>query len=481
MLLTAWLAWRVTLRVRSPHRSAASADAVGVLWCAAVFCVTVWSFAALAGMLGRYRYLAWVALVAAVLFAIGIAGIPFFDLPVIRLLGQDVQMAIAIPESTRFRLRARVAVPCAVGAAALALAGSGAMASTLAQRMTARERVFALVALIAVSTISYTLDPKPVQPPFEITGRRAIRGSMDARRRAADRNVRCRAARLLARTIADDADSLIDALDLGVHPPVFVLPQQGLDRDVMQRAAFERSRRHRIEGRTECALRPRPNAGPAFAASRRDAQPRVERGPPRAARRACDVLGAARGRSGARAMVATRRGRRRAVAGGCPHGMGADHRAARRVSVPCDRVQCVRHPRAASWQRRRPTVDEGDIRHAKRRRASAARATPCCRARRSGVDWASLAAAARARGARASATRRARARPLLDAAVDWRSTAGQGIAIETTLSGAARYAAYYVCCPPHGRRTPATMSRLDVLGSSAMLPLSPRATRVCSR
>ena len=43
------------------------------------------------------------------------------------------------------------------------------MASTLAQRMTARERAFALVALIAVGTISTTLEPKPVQPPFAIT------------------------------------------------------------------------------------------------------------------------------------------------------------------------------------------------------------------------------------------------------------------------------------------------------------------------
>ena len=114
----------------------------------------------------------------------------------------------------------------------------GAMASTLAVRMTARERAFALVALIAVGTISATLEPKPVQPPFEITrgerfeGRWTRVGVLPSGALDAD------AARGLAREIADDSDALIEALDLTAHPPVFVLAQQGMDRHVMQRAAL---------------------------------------------------------------------------------------------------------------------------------------------------------------------------------------------------------------------------------------------------
>ncbi len=91
-----------------------------------------------------------------------------------------------------------------------------------------------------------------------------------------------------------------------------------------------------------------------------------------------------------------------------------------------------------------------------------------------GVDWTSLAAAAaaardKARERHAEALAR---RPAVTAAVDWRRSAERGIAIETTLSGAARYAAYYRVLYPWTADA-GDMSRLDVLGSSAVLPLSP--------
>ncbi|HWN38842.1 MAG TPA: hypothetical protein VNP02_10120, partial [Gammaproteobacteria bacterium] len=144
MLLTALVAWRVALGYVRRTEVLETADAIGVLGCTAAFAVTIWSFAALAGMLGRYRYLAWAAVIIAALLAMNVAGIPLFDLPVVRLLGQGVQMATALPETSAFVEAAVVAVLSAAGAAVLALVGSGAMASTLAQRMTARERAFAL-------------------------------------------------------------------------------------------------------------------------------------------------------------------------------------------------------------------------------------------------------------------------------------------------------------------------------------------------
>ena len=89
-----------------------------------------------------------------------------------------------------------------------------------------------------------------------------------------------------------------------------------------------------------------------------------------------------------------------------------------------------------------------------------------------GVDWDSLAAAAAAARERARERHAAALaqRPRLDASVDWRNNAGQGIVIETTVSGAARYAAYYGALSPWAADAGA-MSRLDVLGSSAVLPL----------
>jgi hypothetical protein len=92
--------------------------------------------------------------------------------------------------------------------------------------------------LLAVGIVSYSLQPKPVRPPFEITqgerfqGRWTRAGVLPVATFDAD------SARSLARAIAEDADALIEALEIGIHPPVFVLPQQGLDRHVMQRAAL---------------------------------------------------------------------------------------------------------------------------------------------------------------------------------------------------------------------------------------------------
>jgi hypothetical protein len=113
------------------------------------------------------------------------------------------------------------------------------------------------------------------------------------------------------------------------------------------------------------------------------------------------------------------------------------------------------------------TAPKDDVRVLLERRPAATLAA-------AGLDWAWLTAAASA--AREAARERHAAalsrRPTLAAAVDWRSTAGQGIAIETTVSGAARYAAYYSVLSPWATDE-GEMSRLDVLGSSAVLPLSP--------
>ena len=97
-----------------------------------------------------------------------------------------------------------------------------------------------------------------------------------------------------------------------------------------------------------------------------------------------------------------------------------------------------------------------------------------------GVEWPALAAAAEA--ARAQARERhadalAR-RPEIVASVDWSESPGRGIAIETMVTGVPRYAAYYQLLNPWTADV-GYMPRLDVLGTSAVLPLSPpRDSRV---
>jgi hypothetical protein len=97
-----------------------------------------------------------------------------------------------------------------------------------------------------------------------------------------------------------------------------------------------------------------------------------------------------------------------------------------------------------------------------------------------GVNWDELAADAAAGrdAARARHAAELARRPQVTASVEWHSTPGRGNEIETTLTGAPRYAAYYRVLTPWTTDA-GDMPRLDVIGSRGVLPLSPpRAARV---
>jgi hypothetical protein len=474
MLLTTSFAWGVALQSARRAEVIASSDALGVLECAAAFSVAVWSFAALAGMLGRYRYLAWGAVAIAALLAINVAGVPFFYLPVIRLLGQDLQMATALPEAAAFVYALAFASLSAAAAAALALVGSGAMASTLAQRMTARERAFALVALIAVGTISTTLEPKPVQPPFAITRGERFEGRWTRVGVLPSGTLDAGSAQSLARAIADDSDALIDALDLRIHPPVFVLAQQGLDRHVMQRAA--------LDAADGIVLKVAPNAPTEnvrmLVAHSLVADATFGRAMKDDRHVLLDGLAtywplrdddAARERWWLRAA---------AIAEPQPPGyltawaetserLGECESLALAFSVYDTLAQRLGRDATLESMRDLFIEPKDDVRVLLER-------SPAKSLAAAGVDFSWLAEAASAARERARARHAGELarRPMLAAAVDWRNTAGRGIEIETKLSGAARYAAYYRVLSPWTTDA-GEMPRLDVLGASAVLPLSP--------
>jgi hypothetical protein len=383
-------------------------------------------------------------------------------------------MATALPESSAFVWALVIAALCAAGAATLALVGSGAMASTLARRMTARERAFALVAVIAVGTLSYTLEPKPIQPPFEITegervtGRWTRVGVLPTAAFSAD------SARSLARAIAADVDTLIDELDVAVHPPVFVLPQQGLDRHVMQRASLGAADGIVLKVAPNAPL---PNVRMLVLHSLL-ADATLGRGMKEDRHALLDGLAAywaLRDDEAARELWWLRAA---AIAEPLP----ADHLTAwARTSEQLSECQALalafsvldtlveRVGRGAAMEALKEIfrAPNDDVRVLLERRPAAVLAAV-------GVDWESLAedsAAARAR-ARVRHAAALASRPTVDASVDWRSTPGQGIAIETTVSGAARYAAHYRQLLPWTADA-GEMPRFDVLGPRAVLPLSP--------
>jgi hypothetical protein len=414
------------------------------------------------------------------LLTLDVAGVPFYDLPVIRLLGEDMQMATALPERSAFIHALIVTAVCAAGAAALALVGSGAMASTLAQRMTARERAFAFVSLLAVGTIGYALEPKPVQPPFEITEGERVRGRHTRVGVLPTAAFPGTAARELASTIAEDVDSLIEAMDLRIQPPVFVLPQQGLDRHIMQRAALNATdgivlkvapnvARENVRMLVLHSLVGDATLGRGLKEDRhvlldglvsywalRDDDAVRERWWLRAAALdeplPADYLTAW-------ARTSERLGECQALALSFSVFDTLVQRAGRDATLQAMK-ELFREPTddARVIFERRPTTTLAAL----------------------GVDWdwlASASAAARdgARERHAAALAR---RPAIEAAVDWRASPGQGIAIETTVQGVPRYTAYYRELSPWTADV-GEMPRLDVLQPSAVLPMSPsRSARV---
>lgn len=474
MVLTTALAWYFAVRFAARTEVLASSAALGTLLCAATFSVAVWSFAALAGMLGRYRYLVWGAVAAAGLLAVDVAGVPFYELPVIRLLGQDVQMGIGLPERAAFVHALAIIVISTAGAAALALAGSGAMASALAQRMTARERVFGIVALIAVATVGYTLEPKPVQPPFDMAGGERYEGRHTRAAVLPTSSFDADAARALARMLATDADEFIDALGLTIHPPVFVLPQQGLDRHVMQRAA--------LRAADGIVLRVAPNAPTEsvrmltmhslLADATRDRGMKEDR---HALLDGLAAYWALRDDAAVRERWWLR-------AAALPDPLPPDHLTAWAATSErfgeCQSLALAFSTFAALVERRGVDTALQAVREILREPPDDARAvferSPAAVLAASGIDWdwlASAAAEARASARERHAETLAR-RPSITASVEWRESPGQGTAIHTSLIGVPRYVAYYGVLLPWTADV-GDLSRFDVLGSSAVLPLSP--------
>jgi hypothetical protein len=237
-------AFSITLRQKRAEEVIGWSDAWPVLVATLAFITAVWSFAAMAGMLGRHRYTAWIALITLLAVTLEAGGLATDEIPVLRLLGQHVAMGRIA--SFRAVLEALgVSVVFTAAAAALALVGSGAMASALSRRMTARERVFMLVSVFAAGFLYQTLKDQRSKPVFVMKdavyahSNYAFFGVMTTLSFDKER------AQALAHVLRSDVEDLLAALryPLGAIKEhtfrgVFVLPQEGLDRFVLERAAL---------------------------------------------------------------------------------------------------------------------------------------------------------------------------------------------------------------------------------------------------
>jgi hypothetical protein len=187
----------------------------------------------MAGLLGRYRYVAWMVL-GLFYFFLSQASVPGPESPLVDLLSEAIAMARA-PVPARPLLEALVViVGSAVTTAALGLGRSGSMAAMLAKRMTGRERAFVISALMVAVFVASRLKKERELPPFELASatRSGLVGVMKTDELTDDQ------ARALGQAVARDVDSLAERFQLEKRPSIFLLPQRGLERTLTQRATL---------------------------------------------------------------------------------------------------------------------------------------------------------------------------------------------------------------------------------------------------
>lgn len=478
-LLAAGLAWLVTLRSIRRIEVLSLNDALGPLLAVSTFWFTAWCFAAMAAMLGRYRYVVW-ALAVLVFFALADSGIGLNELPLLRLLGSDVQMARELPDPSAFVVALAIALVSLAGAAALALVGSGAMSAALARRMTSRERVFVLVGLTAVATLSSLLERGPELPPFEITEGEKVDGRFANVGVLPTADLGAAAARELALTLADDVDALIDALSLDIRPSIFVLPQRGLDRYTMQRASTSGSEGIVINMAPD-APRDRVRALIGHAVIADATHARAFRDDRHVLLDGLSAYWAVRDDEASRELWRLRAAAvtRSLQAADLTHWAETMERLGECVSLAVafavfeTLVERIGVHGAVALQRGIFSTPHDDVRVLFERKPGALLAE-------SGIDWGALAEQTQAALERVRERHGAvlAARPSVAARIEQRSRPGRGTEIEVRLDGADRFTVHYERLRPWAGAVGET-PRLDARGGRTLLPLSPtRGDRV---
>ena len=178
----------------------------------------------MAGMLGRHRYTVWIA----VLFTIGAAAdvgqLSPDDMPVFRLLGDRTAMARGPVPTPDLLWALAITLACVLAAAALALIGSGAMASALSRRMTARERVFTLVAALVAGFVYVAIEGKRQKPPFEVVDATYVQGKHARVGVMATADMAGEQLLSLSSRIAADVDRVLELVGVPTNKPaIFVM------------------------------------------------------------------------------------------------------------------------------------------------------------------------------------------------------------------------------------------------------------------
>ena len=478
--VTTGIAWRLNLGWQRRTEVITGQQAAVVLVQALCFSLVTWAFCAMAGVLGRYRYLASIGLVVVVASIGASTGIALHEFHVLSLLGPQFKMAQPVTSWSDAYQALALAGLFTGAAASLALLGSGGITSALAKRMTARERVFVLVAILAAITLVSALEDKHRKPAFVLAGAEHATSKFGQVGVLPTEDFSSEQARTLAAGIAQDVDSLASAMAIDAVGSIFVLPQQGVDRWVVEQAS--------LAGSEGIVLRSSTEAPGDWLRANVLHSVVVEHTRGRAVREDRHVLldglvawWASRGDSAAR-------GRWWQRAAASP--LRITEHTLRRWDETDEQVgSCIASGIAFATadvltEKLGPKRTQELLQKLFERNDGDARVlferSPAEVLTRAGTSWSSLARAAEAKrqAAKQQFVRELSSRPPLVGEFELSRVEGRGSSVRARLSGVASYWVTYALLDPWTTNV-MTASRLDVRGAQATLPLSlPRSGRL---
>ena len=232
-LLILWGACLASLFVASA--AAALREALSLRWVGLValrtlgFTFALWSFFLAMGLLGRWRIPIYVGLFFFIVVLTETSEVELSRFGPLALVGETFVLERERLPAADLGVTVSFGALFLLFAFGLASVREGSIAESLARKMTQREKVAAGVLLLAGTTISATLSERRAKPPFEFAQEQAVHhAAAPVHLLYLDEAYRARA-EALADAIADDLQSLGDALGWRELPPIHLALRTSLD------------------------------------------------------------------------------------------------------------------------------------------------------------------------------------------------------------------------------------------------------------
>lgn len=202
----------------------------------ACFALFFWALAFLVGVLGRYRYVTWGALIIGMYLLDKHLQTSVDRLAPLQLLDETLIIEGAAVPWVALVGTLGLTAGLVLATAAVTLGGEGAWVAALAHRMSHREKVGFVVALVVPMALSSVFEARKKKPAFDLSE------AVKSRERelivgvARPEDLSEDAAKHLASALASDLSGLVAYLGMTELPAVFVVPDAAIDGDLFMRA-----------------------------------------------------------------------------------------------------------------------------------------------------------------------------------------------------------------------------------------------------